>query len=193
MGQHGFARDMEFVPDVSTDTELWFTLSSSEETLGKYPYAFVLKISCRIDESSVEVLWSVENPGEEELPFSIGGHPAFNCPMKSGQKQTDCKIKFDVDAPLFGVWSPTGKKAPFISMIWDTVKSLMEHNLEVRKDRIIDDRDLETGKIDLNKNICLPKDMPTAFGCNSVRQSLRVTWRLSHRQLHRKSTHLHTM
>lgn len=45
-------------------------------------------------------------------------------------------------------------------------KSLMEHNLEVRKDWIIDDRNLETGKIDLNKNICLPKDMPTAFVCN---------------------------
>ncbi|MCI7108546.1 MAG: substrate-binding domain-containing protein [Lachnospiraceae bacterium] len=46
-------------------------------------------------------------------------------------------------------------------------KSIMEHNLEIRKDWIIDDRDLETGMIDPDKNICLPKEMPTAFVCNS--------------------------
>jgi galactose mutarotase-like enzyme len=122
----------------------------------------------------------VENPSDEELPFSIGGHPAFNCPIEEGVKQTDCFLRFDteksivstrlegglastqqdifklqaggflpvtehlfdndaliiedqkvksislcgadkkpyltvlMDAPLFGVWSPTGKHAPFI-------------------------------------------------------------------------------
>ena len=34
-----------------------------------------------------------ENPSEEELPFSIGGHPAFNRPK-------NCKIRFDVAGPL---------------------------------------------------------------------------------------------
>ena len=179
MGQHGFARDMEFVLDEKTDSELWFALNSNEETIARYPYAFRLKIGYRISGSSVEVCWRVENPGEEELPFSIGGHPAFNCPIRPGQKQTDCKLKFDVegslvstrlveglaskekdvyelqgnflpvtehlfdrdalivegqgvkkvalcdengeayltvsmDAPLFGIWSPVGKNAPFI-------------------------------------------------------------------------------
>ncbi len=179
MGQHGFARDMEFTLDNSTENELWFVLRSNEETLAKYPYAFVLKIGYRIEGSSVDVIWQVENPSEEELPFSIGGHPAFNCPIVEGTKQTDYQVKFDVggpivstrledglaseekdiyelensylpvtehlfdkdalviekqgvkevslcdakgapyltvrmDAPLFGVWSPVGKNAPFI-------------------------------------------------------------------------------
>ena len=39
------------------------------------------------------MLWQVENPSEEELPFSIGGHPAFNRPK-------NCKIRFDVAGPL---------------------------------------------------------------------------------------------
>ncbi|MDD6292206.1 MAG: substrate-binding domain-containing protein [Lachnospiraceae bacterium] len=46
------------------------------------------------------------------------------------------------------------------------LKSVMEHGMELRKDWVIDDRDVETGKIDLDKNICLPKEMPTAFVCN---------------------------
>lgn len=100
MGQHGFARDMEFALDKSTENELWFVLRSDEETFAKYPYAFVLKIGYRIEGSSVDVIWQVENPSEEELPFSIGGHPAFNCPIAEDTRQTDYQIKFDVDGPI---------------------------------------------------------------------------------------------
>lgn len=46
------------------------------------------------------------------------------------------------------------------------MKSMLEHNLEIRKDWIIEDRDIQTGKIDLDKHICLPAEMPTAFVCN---------------------------
>lgn len=100
MGQHGFARDMEFALESQTDNEIWFVLRSNEETLAKYPYEFVLKLGYRLDVAKVEVLWHVENPSEEELPFAIGGHPAFYCPVTSGVKQSDCYIQFDVAGPL---------------------------------------------------------------------------------------------
>ena len=45
-------------------------------------------------------------------------------------------------------------------------KALLEHGLEYRKDWIIDDRHIETGKIDVVNMLKLPKDMPTAFVCN---------------------------
>ena len=100
MGQHGFARDMEFALDTQTDNEIWFVLRSNEETLAKYPYEFVLKLGYRLDGAKVEVLWHVENPSEEELPFAIGGHPAFYCPVTSGGKQSDCYIQFDIAGSL---------------------------------------------------------------------------------------------
>ena len=100
MGQHGFARDMEFMLESQTDNEIWFVLRSNEETLAKYPYEFVLKLGYRLDGAKVEVLWHVENPSEEELPFAIGGHPAFYCPVTSGGKQSDCYIQFDVAGSL---------------------------------------------------------------------------------------------
>ena len=100
MGQHGFARDMEFTLESQTDNEIWFVLRSNEETLAKYPYEFVLKLGYRLDGAKVDVLWHVENPSEEELPFAIGGHPAFYCPVTSGVKQSDCYIQFDVAGPL---------------------------------------------------------------------------------------------
>ena len=97
MGQHGFARDMEFDLLSQTDDEIWFVLQDSEESREKYPYEFVLKLGYRLMEAGVEVCWQVENPGGEELPFSIGGHPAFNCPMEEGEKQTDYFLCFDTE------------------------------------------------------------------------------------------------
>jgi galactose mutarotase-like enzyme len=100
MGQHGFARDTEFVCESQTENEIWFSLRANEETLSKYPYDFKLKLGYRIGEGKVTVIWRVENPGAEELPFSIGGHPAFYCPVKDGIKQTDCFIKLDTDGEI---------------------------------------------------------------------------------------------
>lgn len=95
MTQHGFARDMEFELYMQEENEIWFVLNSNEETYEKYPYEFALKLGYRLLADGVEVCWKVENPGKEELPFSIGGHPAFNCPIKEGTKQTDYLIHFD--------------------------------------------------------------------------------------------------
>ena len=180
MTQHGFARDMEFEMVSRSEEEIWFRLESDEETLSKFPFAFVLKAGYRIEGNKVKVLWQVENPGGEELYFSIGGHPAFNCPIDEGTRQEEYFVDFGdveevvstginekglamncsnvypltegrlaltpnlfdadalviensqtdtvalcrkdgsryltvtMDAPLFGVWSPAGKGAPFV-------------------------------------------------------------------------------
>lgn len=180
MGQHGFARDMEFVIDSRSESEAWFSLTSNEETLEKYPFEFVLRVGYQLQGRELKVLWQVENPAQKEMYFSIGGHPAFMCPLKQEGKQSDYYLKFDsakplsyglvneqglmmeteeilqtengivkitdnmfdrdalvierrqatavslctpeqkeyltvrFDAPLFGVWSPAGKGAPFI-------------------------------------------------------------------------------
>ena len=45
-------------------------------------------------------------------------------------------------------------------------KALLEHGLEFREEWLIDDRYIETGKIDVVNMLKLPKDMPTAFVCN---------------------------
>lgn len=179
MGQHGFARDLEFQVKSEAANEIWFYLESDAQTLEKYPYAFLLELGYELQESTVIVKWKVTNPADGELYFSIGGHPAFCCPLQKGEEQEDYRIWFDVkeqvitgvienglmtagqaaypledgclrvtehlfdhdalviehgqvhkvalvkpdgthyltvsfDAPLFGVWSPPGKKAPFV-------------------------------------------------------------------------------
>ncbi len=81
MGQHGFARDHEHTLVSQTDDELLFSFSSDEETLEKYPFAFTLRIGYKLEGDTLRVSWEVENPADETMYFSIGAHPAFNCPV----------------------------------------------------------------------------------------------------------------
>lgn len=81
MGQHGFARDMEHTLVSATENEIWFVLLSTEETLEKYPFPFELYIGYKLENNQLKVQWKVTNPGEDTMYFSIGAHPAFNCPI----------------------------------------------------------------------------------------------------------------
>lgn len=180
MSQHGFARDREFTLVDKRENEIWLELKEDEKTWEIYPFAFILRIGYVLKDRSVEVHWQVENTDLHTMYFSIGGHPAFLCPIEEGTKQTDYAIGFDTkeqvistmigrdglasdrkctyslkdgvlpvtehlfdqdaliiehdqahavslltkegkpyltvrfDAPLFGIWSPPKKNAPFI-------------------------------------------------------------------------------
>ena len=80
LGQHGFARDMDFVMVEGTDTEVLYRLESDEETLKKYPWPFRLEIGYKLHGNSIDVIWRVYNPGTEDMYFQIGAHPAFYYP-----------------------------------------------------------------------------------------------------------------
>ena len=110
MGQHGFARDMEFAVDVQTATEAWFSLRSNEETKAKFPLEFILKIGYELEGKDLKVIWHVENPDAKTLYFSIGGHPAFMCPVDGKGKQSEYYFKFDTDKDLtYGLVADDGQ------------------------------------------------------------------------------------
>ena len=95
MGQHGFARDMDFVQVSADASQVRYRLESSEETLAKYPWPFVLEIAYRLRGNELDVIWEVENPGNEDMYFQIGAHPAFNYPDYDPQKQERGYFSFD--------------------------------------------------------------------------------------------------
>ena len=101
MGQHGFARDMEFSLLSQADDEIWFVLESTEETREKYPYDFRLEVGYKLVENTLKVLWKVSNPAEEVLHFSIGAHPAFLCPLEEGTRQSDYFLQLDCDKAVY--------------------------------------------------------------------------------------------
>ena len=100
LSQHGFARDMEFELVSSSDSEVRFRLESTEETLAKYPWSFVLEIAYRLRGSCIDVIWEVVNPGEEEMFFQIGAHPAFFYPDYENDPVGRGSMTFDRTAGL---------------------------------------------------------------------------------------------
>lgn len=77
MCQHGFARDFDFEPITKLDNFHSYVLRSNQSTLVKYPFDFSLYITYRTDENKLTTIYKVVNEGENNMPFGIGGHPAF--------------------------------------------------------------------------------------------------------------------
>ncbi len=118
MGQHGFARDMEFALVSQTMDEAWFSLTADEETYQKYPFTFTLEIGYKLTDSDLQVTWRVVNEDDKTMYFSIGGHPAFMCPVAGKGEQTDYYIAFDTSKDL-------------------TYSKLSENGLVYKKDNVL--------------------------------------------------------
>lgn len=80
LGQHGFARDMDFKLTHRQDDGAVYWLESTSETLGKFPFPFRLLIGYVLHDNRITVKWRVENLGAMDMHFQIGAHPAFYFP-----------------------------------------------------------------------------------------------------------------
>lgn len=169
LGQHGFARDSEFTLIEQIENKLSFVLTSTEDSLTKYPFSFRLICSFELKDNRIIVGWYVQNTDDKTIYFSIGAHPAFYCKKDETVLSMNSEnIKYNLinsdglytsktydieksfvlhdsifdndaliiensnvtevslidngknyltmkfDAPLFGIWSPTKKNAPFV-------------------------------------------------------------------------------
>ncbi len=95
MSQHGFARDRDFTCAKLSENAASFVQTSDSQTRSVYPFAYCLQISYHLEGHSLFVRWQVTNEGTEEMPFSIGAHPAFLCPPSDENgKLESCSIVF---------------------------------------------------------------------------------------------------
>ncbi len=92
---HGLGRISEFALEERHPDSIRFVLRWSEESLARYPWKFVLHIGYALHGSAVRVTWEVENEGETEMPFSIGAHGAYRCPIVRGEEFSDAYLAFD--------------------------------------------------------------------------------------------------
>ncbi|MDY4678386.1 aldose 1-epimerase family protein [Bifidobacterium tsurumiense] len=89
--KHGFARDFEHrIVEVTTAGDaVTYEFSDSPSTREIYPYAFTLRMTYAITgPSTLSQTFRVENTGSEPMPFSVGGHPAFNVPVPGTDGET---------------------------------------------------------------------------------------------------------
>jgi galactose mutarotase-like enzyme len=99
--RHGFAREKIFKEESISSTEAVFTLTHDLQTLAVFPFKFILKLRYRLNEASLSCTYEVENPGTEDLLFSLGAHPAFAVPfLTTGTAYNDYYLQFSKDESL---------------------------------------------------------------------------------------------
>ncbi len=94
MKRHGVARINPFEINEQGANFVSFVQNSSEETKKAFPFDYSLEIRYTVLKNSVTTRYTVKNTGKDRLPFVIGGHPAFNCPLESGENFEDYSVEF---------------------------------------------------------------------------------------------------
>ena len=100
LGNHGFARNCEFKLASQTQNTLALELTDNEKTRENYPFAFRLTNTYSLSEKTLTVTKSVFNSDKRDMPFSVGAHPAFNCPLLPGEKFEDYRLVWELEEDL---------------------------------------------------------------------------------------------
>lgn len=94
--KHGFVRNNENVSLVEkSDHSLTFGLKFSDETLKVYPFKFNFLIKYILDGNKLIIEHTISNIGEGDMLFSLGGHPAFKCPINNNEDNSDYYLEFE--------------------------------------------------------------------------------------------------
>ena len=94
--RHGLVRKKEFELVEQTDTSVTFAIEDTEEMFQNYPYHFRLSIRYSLTGKKLRTQYIVENLGDSEvMPYFIGGHPGFNCPLLDDENYEDYYLEFE--------------------------------------------------------------------------------------------------
>lgn len=98
--RHGFARELVFEIEDHWDDGISFLLRSNEDTLKVYPFAFEFRLVYELYANLLSVTYHVTNLGENDMYFSVGGHPAFALPIEEGLSYQDYYLEFEEEENL---------------------------------------------------------------------------------------------
>ncbi len=94
--KHGFVRHSKNIKlQKQTENSLTFVLFYDEESLKSYPFKFEFYITYLLVDNNVQVIHSVKNCDDRTMHFSVGGHPAFKCPVFENENYSDYSLEFE--------------------------------------------------------------------------------------------------
>lgn len=91
---HGFARHSTFVVTAQKADAITFTLLANEQTKAQYPFDFSFSVTYELQKSTLKCTLTVQNTGNEPLPFAVGAHPGFCAPINGNGAFEDCYLEF---------------------------------------------------------------------------------------------------
>jgi galactose mutarotase-like enzyme len=101
MKKHGFARKMTFDLVEQAERSATFRIDASDESRARYPFAFRLDVTHRLDGQTLETVGRVTNTGDRPMPAGFGFHPALRWPLPGtgATSKTEHLLRFDAEEP----------------------------------------------------------------------------------------------
>jgi galactose mutarotase-like enzyme len=94
MDIHGFLKDTHMEVSSKSDDAVTFRTAHNDITKKQYPFSFDLELSYRLDADRLYTMFRVNNTGDEEMYFGLGGHPGFRAPIAEGETFEDYFLAF---------------------------------------------------------------------------------------------------
>lgn len=95
MPRHGIVRHNTNIHVIEQEHDrITFRLTADERTLEHYPFRFTFDINFRVKDNNVIITHIIKNTDNQDMYFSVGAHPAFNCPINAGESYSDCYLEF---------------------------------------------------------------------------------------------------
>ena len=94
--RHGLVRKKEFDLVDKTNNSVTFAIEDTEEMYENYPYHFRLEITYIVTGKTIRTEYKIYNKeSEKSMPYFIGGHPGFNCPLLADEVYEDYYLEFE--------------------------------------------------------------------------------------------------
>lgn len=94
---HGFARSGVFNLTESSENGFTAELQSTEDDHLSYPYTYRFNVRYEFEERSLKVEMTLENLGQQPIPWSAGHHFYFTLPWKEGTSREDYHFKIPAE------------------------------------------------------------------------------------------------
>ena len=96
MTKHCFVRNNDnIVVKTQSENQITFLLQSNAELYKMYPFHFEFEIAYTLDKNVLTINHTVKNLDDKTMYFSLGGHPAFKCPLHKDESYTDYSLEFN--------------------------------------------------------------------------------------------------
>jgi len=134
MLRHGVAHDQPFTWAERSPHSCRLVQTDNAETRSRFPFAYRLTLTYALRGADLDVAIKIENPGDEVLPASIGGHPAFHWPLLPGLPKESYRLTFSADEPApirrlkDGLLLPDARPSPIRGRTLDLLERLFDED-----------------------------------------------------------------
>jgi galactose mutarotase-like enzyme len=101
MPRHGLVRRMLWDVVEQSRSQVTFACGSSAASREAYPWDWRLEATFRVQDDGLRVNYEVSHPGDQDLLFSLGSHPAFNLDF-GGAELSNYHLDFVANKPVPG-------------------------------------------------------------------------------------------